>query len=86
MFETLIKKRGSEFEEEEDYQPKEDLEALEMCRKCYAFRYENEWHFERPQYLLENDDDTEHETFIQFSLCSDCIEESLAMYDDLEFA
>jgi|GEM_PF-4798138 len=52
---------------------------LEMCRKCYSFKYDNSWHFERPEYLLEND--SEEKTSVKFSQCPACIEESLAMYD-----
>jgi hypothetical protein len=53
-------------------------EILLMCRKCYSFKYENEWHFEKPDYLLIRD---EEKVPVQFSQCPACVEESLAMYD-----
>lgn len=53
--------------------------VLEMCRKCYAFKYDNEWHFEKPEHLLEHD--PEEEVLVQFSQCSACVEEALAIYD-----
>lgn len=56
-----------------------DSEILEMCRKCYAFKYDNSWHFERPDYLAEKDSD--EKISVRFSLCSACVEEALAFYD-----
>lgn len=50
-----------------------------MCRKCYAFKYDNRWHFERPDYLLEKDAD--EKVSVRFGICSACVEEALAMYD-----
>lgn len=58
---------------------KEESELLEMCRKCYAFKYDNGWHFDRPEYLLEKDAD--EKISVRFSLCSACVEEALAFYD-----
>lgn len=54
-------------------------EVLEMCRKCYSFRYDNSWHFERPDYLSEKDAD--EKVAVRFSTCSACVEEALALYD-----
>lgn len=53
--------------------------ALEMCRKCYSFRYDGGWHFERPEYLLAKD--TDEKISVKFSQCPACLEEALAMYD-----
>ena len=64
-------------------QPVENSDILVMCRKCYAFRYDGSWHFERPQYLLEKDAD--EKVSVRFSLCSACVEEALALYD-MEYA
>lgn len=58
-------------------------EILEMCRKCYAFRYDNSWHFERPDYLSLRDAD--EKIAVRFSTCSACVEEALALYD-IEYA
>lgn len=63
--------------------PVESNEILEMCRKCYAFKYDNSWHFERPEYLLEKDAD--EKVSVRFGLCSACVEEALALYD-MEYA
>ncbi|MDP9249717.1 MAG: hypothetical protein M3M85_04395 [bacterium] len=54
-------------------------ELLEMCRKCYAFKYDNSWHFERPEYLLEKDAD--EKISVRFGICAACVEEALALYD-----
>jgi hypothetical protein len=61
----------------------QNSEVLEMCRKCYAFKYDNSWHFERPEYLLEKDAD--EKISVRFGLCSACVEEALALYD-MEYA
>ena len=53
--------------------------AIERCRKCYSFKYDNSWHFERPEYLLQKD--IEEKVTVKFSQCPACIEETLAMYD-----
>lgn len=58
-------------------------EVLEMCRKCYAFKYDNEWHFEKPRHLIYRDPD--ERVPVKFSQCTACIEESLAIYD-MEYA
>lgn len=60
-----------------------DGSILEMCRKCYAFKYDNSWHFETPEYILEKDAD--EKVPVRFSLCSACVEESLAIFD-MEYA
>lgn len=52
---------------------------LEMCRKCFAFKYENNWHLERPTYLEKSD--AEEKITVRFGQCPACIEESLAVYD-----
>ncbi len=57
----------------------EDSRTLEMCRKCYAFRYSNGWHFERPRYLQEYD--AEEKISVRFSQCPACVEEALSLYD-----
>ena len=64
-------------------QPEINNELLEMCRKCYAFRYDGSWHFERPDYLAEKDGD--EKVSVRFSICSSCVEEALALYD-MEYA
>jgi hypothetical protein len=64
-------------------QKAENNETLEMCRKCYAFKYDNSWHFERPEYLLLKDAD--EKVSVRFSICSACVEEALALYD-MEYA
>lgn len=75
MFKKIIKMK-----KEASYPEKEkDMGVLEMCRKCYAFKYENSWHFERPAHLLEYDPD--EKISVKFSQCSSCIEEALAVYD-----
>ena len=61
---------------------KEEVGIIEMCRKCYAFRQENGWHFERPEYFLENDIE---EKIVRFIQCPACSEEALTMYD-VEYA
>jgi len=57
----------------------EDAGPLDICRKCFSFRYENEWHLEKPEYLMEKDVD--EKVFVRFSQCPSCVEETLAMYD-----
>jgi len=60
--------------------------VLEMCRKCYSFRQEDSWHFERAEYFLENDVE---EKIVRFIQCPACVEEAegevLRMHD-LEYA
>ncbi len=58
---------------------KRDAGVLEMCRKCFAFKYENNWHFERPTYLEKSD--AEEKITVRLSQCPACIEEALSMYD-----
>ena len=60
----------------------EESGILEMCRKCYAFRQENGWHFERPEYFLENEVE---EKIVRFIQCPTCVEEAVSMHD-MEFA
>ncbi len=54
-------------------------EVLEMCRRCYVFKYDNKWHFEKPEHLRDRDPD--ERIPVRFSQCSACIEEALAIYD-----
>ena len=54
-------------------------DVLEMCIKCYAFKYDNEWHFEKPEHLIDRDPD--ERIPVQFSQCTSCIEESLEIHD-----
>jgi len=65
---------------------REEIGSIEMCRKCYAFRQENSWHFEKPEYFLENDVE---ERLVKFIECPSCAEEafttSVAMYE-MEYA
>ncbi|OGI95017.1 hypothetical protein A2917_01390 [Candidatus Nomurabacteria bacterium RIFCSPLOWO2_01_FULL_42_17] len=70
-------KKGSQSVQEN--KSKKEYGVLKMCRKCYAFQYENGWHFEKPAHLLERDPN--EEVTVQFSQCSACVEEALAMYD-----
>lgn len=64
----------------------EEMGTLEMCRKCYSFRQEGGWHFERAEYFLENDVE---EKLVKFIQCPACTEEALsaplAMYE-MEYA
>ncbi len=55
----------------------DESEALEMCRKCYAFRQSNSWHMERPEYFLENEVE---EKIVRFILCPACTEEAEEIY------
>jgi len=68
--------------EEEIIETNEDMEILQMCRKCYSFKYDNGWHFERPDRLQELDVEAESEgTSVQFSQCPSCIEEDIAIFE-----
>jgi len=63
-----------------------ETEAIEMCRKCYAFRQRESWHMERPEYFLENEVE---EKIVRFILCPTCTEEALGVYNmgyDVEYA
>lgn len=70
MFKRLLKAKASQ---------ENSNEVLVMCRKCYSFKYDNSWHFEKPDYLGEKDPN--EEISIQFGQCPACVEEALAMYD-----
>ncbi len=67
---------------EENKNP-ENREILKMCRGCYSFNYEGDWHFEEPHYMKEAEKGAE--VYVQFTKCPACLEELLAQYD-LEFA
>ncbi len=81
-----LNKRFSWEKEQGGKKEKKDGELLEICVKCYSFKYDNAWHFEKPSYLeYEN---REEQVPVKFTRCSMCIEESLAMenFDGMEFA
>ncbi len=79
MLKKLLKVKKDWIQGMKNYQVRDDAEVLVMCRKCYAFKYENGWHFERPSYLIEKDAD--EKISVKFSQCPACIEEALAVYD-----
>ena len=79
MFKKILKEKRERSLVAKKSKLKENAGMLMMCRKCYSFKYDNSWHFERPEHLLEHDPDDQ--ISVQFSQCPACIEESLAMYD-----
>ena len=83
MLKKIIETK-KETQNSKKYSVKKEVSVLEMCRKCYAFKYENDWHFEKPEYLLEYDPN--EKISVRFGQCSACIEEALAMYDNMEYA
>ena len=79
MLKKILKTKKEWVQSMRRYQGKEEVGVLEMCRKCYSFRYDNGWHFERPDYLLEKD--VNEQISVRFRQCPACVEEALAMYD-----
>jgi len=49
-----------------------------MCKKCFTFYYKNSWHFERPEYLNQND---EVDISVHFTECLACMEQDQALYE-----
>ena len=55
-----------------------NLRTLMMCEKCYAFYYKNSWHFKRPMYASENEED---EISVLFTQCQACLEQEDSLYE-----
>ncbi len=79
MLKKIVKIKKEKVNNTKDDMTQRDSSVIEMCRKCYAFKYEDGWHFEKPSSLLENDLDKK--ITVSFSQCPPCIEEALAIYD-----
>jgi len=52
--------------------------GLTMCKKCFTFYYKNSWHFERPEYLNQDD---EVKIPVHFKVCLACMEQEQALYE-----
>lgn len=55
-----------------------DNTKLTMCKRCYAFYYQQSWHFERPEYVVL---DCDENISVRFTECSACVEQEVALYE-----
>ena len=53
--------------------------ALTMCRECYTFRYNNSWHFEKPENLESYKEGSK--VPVNFTQCPACLQQEIAAYD-----
>lgn len=55
------------------------FKMLTMCKKCYTFYYKKAWHFEKPGYFEQINDE---EVPVRFTECPACLEQEAAMYEN----
>ncbi len=68
-----VKEKGEKFPKMRNYR------TLTMCESCYSFKYQNSWHFKRPDWYARQDKD--QEIPVLFTQCSACLEQENALYE-----
>lgn len=61
-----------------EYPKNMNFKHLTMCDRCYSFYYKNSWHFRKPRYLNEYN---EEDIPVHFTQCVACLEQENALFE-----